>query len=259
MADLKISEMPDGGLVQVTDEIPVNRSNANFKVKVGSGATANIGNDVGDVIVWADDGDDGPIYPPGDGSLITNLTLDEVDAYIVSYQPESSSSIESTNVQDAITELDSISQSKLENITGLILSGTNISITGDGTSESPYTINASSAPTGDYLLKDEPVVTANISGTYDIDFNAGQTWDLTATGDCDIDIINPPSMGGSIPVKIVQDSTPRTIDFVISGLTWANGAVPIMPAASGDFLWVLFVTDDGGATWTGFDCGIVEP
>lgn len=109
------------------------------------------------------------------------------------------------------------------------------------------------------LRKDETVIATSISGAYNIDFSQGQVWDLTATGDCDIDIINPPSMGCSIPVKIVQDSTPRTIDFVISGLTWANGVVPTMPAAAGDFIWVLFVTDDGGATWTGFDCGVVEP
>lgn len=96
MADLKISEMPDGGLVQVTDEIPVNRSNANFKVKVGSGATANIGNDVGDVIVWADDGGGNSLYPFGNGQNIINISASNVE------YDNSVTNLPASNVQDAI-------------------------------------------------------------------------------------------------------------------------------------------------------------
>lgn len=96
MADLKISEMPDGGIAQVSDEIPVNRSNANFKVKVGSGATANIGNDVGDVIVWDDDGDGNPVYPYGDGQNIDNILANNV-----TYN-NSINNLPSNNVQGAI-------------------------------------------------------------------------------------------------------------------------------------------------------------
>lgn len=43
MADLKISQMTDGGLVEITDEIPVNRGGQNYKVKVGEASTYDVG------------------------------------------------------------------------------------------------------------------------------------------------------------------------------------------------------------------------
>ena len=51
MADTPISGLPDGGAVQTTDELPVNRSGSNFRVVVGALApldnvtTARIAND----------------------------------------------------------------------------------------------------------------------------------------------------------------------------------------------------------------------
>lgn len=41
MADLKISQMQDGGLVEVSDEIPVNRAGVNYRVVVGSAASSD--------------------------------------------------------------------------------------------------------------------------------------------------------------------------------------------------------------------------
>lgn len=43
MADLKISELPEGGLSQNGDEVPVNRSGDNAKVTLGTAASYDVG------------------------------------------------------------------------------------------------------------------------------------------------------------------------------------------------------------------------
>lgn len=98
MADLKISQMPSGGSVQTTDEIPVNRGGDNYKVAVGSAAAADIGNDIGDIPVFVDVGGN-PAYPAADGSLITDISAENVSF------DNTGTTLDSDNVQDAIIEI----------------------------------------------------------------------------------------------------------------------------------------------------------
>lgn len=249
MPDLKISQFADGSTVQVTDEIATNRAGVNTKVFVGSAAAFDVGGSPGDVVSFEDDGGGLPQYPQGDGSQITNITLPEINAEDVIYMPDSGSEIISSNVQDAITELDLISQEKLDNITGLISSGTNISLSGAGTDIDPYVINSSN---------NELVITANTGSAYDMDFDNAQNFVLSMTDNCDLDIINPPSEGGSVFVRLIQDSTPRTATFNMAGLAWANGISPTVPAGNDDFIDLVFQTVDGGTNWTGYIAGTFE-
>lgn len=243
MADLKISQFVDGGAIQSTDEIATSRAGINTKVFVGSAAALDASGGVGDVVVLQDDGSGNPQYPPFGGSQIF-----DIDASNVIYSPESGTIITAINVQDAITELDAILGTKLDDITGLITveSGSDITITGSGTVLDPYVLDSTGGG-GDFLEKDEPVITANITGTYDIDFSQGQVWDLTATGDCDIDIINPPSGSGGVVVRFIQNAT---AGWSISYLMDIEGNVPQIPGAAGDYIDVVIYTLNGGTTWT---------
>lgn len=72
MADRKISEFTDGGLVQTDDEIAAVRGGQNYKVTFGSAAALDAGVDVGDVVALTNiDGVAG--LPAVDGSQLLNL------------------------------------------------------------------------------------------------------------------------------------------------------------------------------------------
>jgi len=72
MTDLKISQFSDGGSIQSTDSVAVVRSGVNTKVTVGSSASLDAGNTIGDVLLIEDvDGNAG--LPAIDGSQLTGL------------------------------------------------------------------------------------------------------------------------------------------------------------------------------------------
>lgn len=139
MANLKISQFVDGSTIQVTDEIATNRGGVNTKVFVQEGARRNVGLSIGDLIALIDDGSGNPVLPPADGSLLTGITLPTINASDVVYIPTSGSIITSGDVQGAIDELDA---GKLDDITGLITAGANVTLTGSGTAGDPYQIAA---------------------------------------------------------------------------------------------------------------------
>lgn len=90
MADLKISQFADGNAVQPTDEIATNRAGTNTKVFVGSAAAYDVGNGIGELPEFLDNGSGLPIYPDAD----------------FPYNASSGSSITSDTLQGAIEELD---------------------------------------------------------------------------------------------------------------------------------------------------------
>lgn len=102
MADLKISQFPDGGTIQVADQVATNRSGTNTRVVVGSGATLDAGTDIGDLVVLGDVGGGTPGLPAVDGS---QLIIDAVD---ISFEPDSNCfyTLAATNVFEAIRALD---------------------------------------------------------------------------------------------------------------------------------------------------------
>ncbi|MBP3955400.1 hypothetical protein J8F10_08915 [Gemmata sp. G18] len=86
MADTYIGDLPDGGTVQATDDIPVERSAENFRVRVGTAGTkaasdaskdklasVNGATVVGNLAVFSDE--DGTIADGGaPGAIITGAT-----------------------------------------------------------------------------------------------------------------------------------------------------------------------------------------
>lgn len=252
MADKKISEMIDGGVVQTTDQIPVERGGDNYRVVVREGATLNTGNSIGDLLkIESVSGNPG--LPALDGSNLYNLTaltggVDSVNGI----NPDSSGNVDinADNIDDTtttnkfvtasdLTKLSNLSgtntgdqttsgtanritvtsgttnpvidiaatyvgqasittvgtittgswqanpvgdsyisssstwNAKLDNITGLVSAGTNVSITGSGTSGSPYVINASSASLALNDLTDVTITSPTVNDT--IVFN-GTSW-----------------------------------------------------------------------------------
>jgi hypothetical protein len=171
MADLKISQFTNGSAIQTTDEIATNRAGVNTKVFVGSAAALDAGFGIGDVVTFQDDGSGNSQYPAADGSLITNLTIN-IDAEDATYTPSTSAvvTLSATNVFEAIDDLDSAVQLKIENITGLITtdSGSNILITGSGTAVDPYVLDTTGVPPATDAFASVVVreFTATGAGTY---------------------------------------------------------------------------------------------
>ena len=171
MPDLKISQFVDGGSIQPTDEIATVRSGVNTKAFVGTAAALDAGSSVGDVVAVVDVGGNAGL-PSLDGSNLTGITVDASD---VSYLPDSGSSITETNLQGAVTELDTL---KLENITGLITtdSGSNVTITGSGTLADPYVLDSSGGGGGGFgtaAYEDVGTSIGNVVQLVNVGGNAG--------------------------------------------------------------------------------------
>lgn len=149
MADLKISEMDDGGLIQTTDEVPVNRAGANYKILVGSAAGYDVGSDIGEVLLILDIGGQ-PGLPAIDGSQLINLPPPIGIPYSVNGISADSGgdiTITADDISDGgtnkfVTSTEkSTWNAKLNNITGLITAGTGVTITGTGVGGDPYQIS----------------------------------------------------------------------------------------------------------------------
>lgn len=73
MADLKISQFTDGGVVQNTDYLAAERGGDNAKVLVGTAASLDAGTGIGDLVVLEDNGSGQPALPAVDGSQLLNM------------------------------------------------------------------------------------------------------------------------------------------------------------------------------------------
>lgn len=120
MADLKISQMTDGGLVETTDELPVNRGGQNFKVKFGSAASYEVGGgdselptgqDVQDkidnsgFIAFEQDSSGEDFYPNGNGGNIQGIKIpvsatDQLSEYLED-KLSAGTNISITKIQDS--------------------------------------------------------------------------------------------------------------------------------------------------------------
>ena len=109
------------------------------------------------------------------------------------------------------------------------------------------------------VLKDyaETLVEANTSTTYTINFENGNVFELTLTGNVTYTFSNPPvnNIGGSFTLIQKQDGTgSRTVTWPAS-VKWASGSAPTVTAAASSIDIFTFITTDGGASWYGFTGG----
>lgn len=73
MADKRISEFLDGGLVQTGDEIAAVRGTDNYKVRVGSAAAYDAGQSGGDLVVLEEDSSGTVMLPAVSGANLTDI------------------------------------------------------------------------------------------------------------------------------------------------------------------------------------------
>jgi hypothetical protein len=101
----------------------------------------------------------------------------------------------------------------------------------------------------DFSLKQQEV--SGIATT-EIDYESGSYITLTLTADiATLTLSNPPAVDvGVFRLKVVQDSTPRTIAWPAS-VQWPGGTAPTLSTASGAVDFIDIWTDDGGTTWYG--------
>ena len=96
-----------------------------------------------------------------------------------------------------------------------------------------------------------------LSGTtVNIFQTTGTNFVHSLTGNTTYNFANPPSTGnaGGFTLKIVQNSTPRTITWPAS-VDWAGGVAPTLTTTSGGVDIFVFYTPDGGTTYYGFTAG----
>jgi hypothetical protein len=94
------------------------------------------------------------------------------------------------------------------------------------------------------------------SGTATIDCSAATVFSITLTEDTTFAFSNIPTSGTAygLTLKIVQDSTARTITWPAS-VKWSSNIEPDISTGSGQVdIFVLF-THDGGTNWYGFLAG----
>lgn len=221
MPDLKISQFSDGGTVQTTDEIATNRGGINTKVRLGSAAGAdigtgpddvptnsdlgtaaglNVGDDIGQIPVLEDVGGTAGL-PAVDGSQLTGVNT--------------------------------------ESITGLITAGTNISISGSGTSGSPYNISAVSGatPTAADVSYTPP---SGISGT-NVQTALTEVWNRAKTA-YKLVTVNPVATTSGTAIDITGLPTGVKAIYIHFDKNTVNGAT--------NFL--LQLGDSGGIENTGY-------
>lgn len=83
-----------------------------------------------------------------------------------------------------------------------------------------------------------------------IDWTTGPAHKLTLTGDCTLTFTAPPGVAW-LQLRVIQDSTPRTLTFTGGGLTvkWAGNAAPTLTAASGSIDFISFYYPGTGSTY----------
>jgi hypothetical protein len=138
-------------------------------------------------------------------------------------------------------------------------------ITTLGTSEASKVVTADA--NGDVNLAEELkaksynetyLAVTSSGGATTVNCETGNTFSHTLTEDTTFTFSNPPASGTgySFTLKIVQDSTARTITWP-SSVDWAAATAPTISTGSGEVDVFVFFTTDGGTTFYGFTAGQV--
>ena len=94
------------------------------------------------------------------------------------------------------------------------------------------------------------------TNTTSLDCRSGNVFSHTLTENTTFIFNNPASSGSAygMTIKLIQDSTPRTVTWPAS-VDWAGAETPTISSASGGVDVFVFLTHDGGVTWYGFTAG----
>jgi len=89
-----------------------------------------------------------------------------------------------------------------------------------------------------------------------IDLSSATNFTHTLTENVTYTFSNPATSGkaSAFTLKVVQDSTDRTITWPAS-VDWAGGTAPTISTGSGATDYYVFITTDGGTNYYGFTAG----
>jgi hypothetical protein len=95
-------------------------------------------------------------------------------------------------------------------------------------------------------------ISSNV-GIIALDTSSATVFSLTLTENMAFSFSNAPAnnIAYGFTLKVIQDSTPRTITWP-SSVRWAAGTAPTLSTGSGDVDVFVFFTHDNGTNWYGF-------
>ena len=107
------------------------------------------------------------------------------------------------------------------------------------------------------VVEDDTTITSS-TGAATINCRDGNVFSHTLTEDVTYTFSNPPASGRAFgfTLKVVQDSTARTITWPAS-VDWPAATAPTLSTGSGEVDVFVFFTTDGGTTFYGFTAGQV--
>lgn len=107
------------------------------------------------------------------------------------------------------------------------------------------------------VVEDDTTITSS-TGAATINCRDGNVFSHTLSEDVTYTFSNPPASGRAFgfTLKVVQDSTARTITWPAS-VDWPAATAPTLSTGSGEVDVFVFFTTDGGTTFYGFTAGQV--
>lgn len=173
--------------------------------------------------------------------------------------PDGGSVVSTLGITSTIGELN-----LLDGVTATTAEINYLDITTLGTSEASKAVTADA--NGDVIFSEEVkaksynetyATVSSSSGAVTFDCESANVFQLTLTENVtSVTFANPPSSGTaySLTIRVIQDSTPRTITWPSSS-KWGEGVAPIISTPPGAIDVVTLFTTDGGTNWYGFLAG----
>lgn len=105
-------------------------------------------------------------------------------------------------------------------------------------------------------ISEESTTITSSSNAATLDLSTGTNFQHTLSENVTYTFSNPSASGrvSSFTLKVVQDSTARTITWPTS-VDWAGGSAPTLSTGSGDCDLFVFITYDNGTTYYGLTAG----
>lgn len=128
---------------------------------------------------------------------------------------------------------------------------------GIGTTSPSTKLHVSGTSTLDGGVNEGFTTVTSSSGNASVDCRDGNVFAITLSENTTFTFDNPPTSGTAygFVLKVVQDSTARTITWPAS-VDWSNNNLPAISSGAGEVDLFVFFTHDGGTTWYGSIAGI---
>jgi|OM-RGC.v1.018490628 hypothetical protein len=158
-----------------------------------------------------------------------------------------------TKLNDNLDDLDQLLGGDSA-IDGIDIDSGSIDGTAIGANSASTGVFSSLETTGGFTEDAEAITSSSNAAT--LDLSTATNFTHTLTENVTYTFSNPASSGkaSAFTLKVVQDSTARTITWPAS-VDWAAATAPTLSTGSGDVDYFVFITTDGGTTYYGFTAG----